>query len=121
MEDDIHHWSAPINVEDDNAEEAAFNSWPRAYVFAPTQEDAATVFTDITNILRPPRKKGCRYKSAGLDNVTRTWFEGMRMFLAAYVCSETDNPEKQGNWTEASNATVAMHCESKHHARKLCV
>jgi len=35
-EDDIHHWSAPIDVEDDDAEEAAFNSWPQAYVFAPT-------------------------------------------------------------------------------------
>jgi len=71
--------------------------------------------------LWPPRKKGRRYKSAGLDDVTRTQLEGMRMFLAAYVRSETDNPGKQGNWTEASNATVAMHCKSKHYARKLRV
>ncbi|KAH9964795.1 hypothetical protein BGW80DRAFT_1179224, partial [Lactifluus volemus] len=100
-------------------EEVAFNLQPRAYAFAPTQEDVAAAFTDITNILRPPRKKGRGYRSAGLDDVTRIRLEGMRMFLAAYIRLETDRPGHQGNWTEASNTAVTMRCESKHHSRKL--
>jgi hypothetical protein len=91
------------------------------YVFLPSCKDAAAAFKDITNILKPPRKKGHGYKDAGLDSVTWTWLEGIRMFLAAYTCLETDNLGYQGNWTEASNSTITMHCKSKYHTKKICV
>lgn len=109
-----------IDVGDEIVEELAFNSQCRAYIFAPTQEEAAAAFADIKNILQPPRNKGRGYKSTGLDRVTRTCLEGVRMFLGAFVRLETDHPGHQGNWTEASNTTATMCCETKYHARKLC-
>jgi len=113
---------ASIHVEDETEEETTFNSWPGIYIFPPTQEDAAAAFADITNILKPPRKRGHGYRSPGLGDVTtQTCLEGMRMFLGAYICLETDNPGHCGNWTAASNMTTTMHCESKSHARNLHV
>ena len=119
MDDEDH---SQIQVDDEMEEETSFNSRPRVYIFAPTKEDAFTAFTDITNILKPPRKTGRGYKKdTGLDNITRTRLEGMRMFLGAYIRLETDNPGHQGNWTEASKKTVNMWCESKTHAINLRV
>ena len=118
MDDEDH---TQIQVDDKTEEEMTFNLKPRVYKFAPTKEDAYAAFSDITNILKPPRKKGRGYKNPGLDNVTRTHLEGMRMFLGAYIHLETDNPGHHGNWMEASKMTVNMRCESKSHAVNLCV
>jgi hypothetical protein len=110
---------AIIDVEDEMVEEVAFNLQRRAYIFAPTPEEAAAAFADIKNIIKPPRNKGYGYKNSGLDRVTRTHLEGVQMFLGAYVCLETDRPGHQGNWTEASHTTAVMHCETVYHAKKL--
>jgi len=88
---------ASTHVEDETEEETTFNSQPGVYIFPPIQEDTAAAFADITNILKPPRKKGGGYRSPGLGDVTQTHLEGMRMFLGTYICLETDNPEHHGN------------------------
>ncbi|KAI0285512.1 hypothetical protein BC826DRAFT_918803, partial [Russula brevipes] len=108
-------------MADELVEEATFNSQASKYSFPPSHEEAAAAFKDITNILKPPRKKGGGYKDAGLDNVTRTRLEGVRMFLGTYVRLEMDKPGHHGNWTEAANATVTVRCETRHHAKKLRV
>jgi hypothetical protein len=82
-----------LHVDDAAAEEAAFNlqTQVHTYAFAPIREDALAAFTDVTNILKPPRK-GHGYKSAGLDNTIWKRLKGVRMFLGAYICLKTDRP-----------------------------
>lgn len=58
MDDEDH---TEVQVDDEAEEETTFNSKPRVYIFAPTKEDAFAAFTDITNILKPPRKTGRGY------------------------------------------------------------
>jgi hypothetical protein len=110
-----------VFIEDGVGEESMFNSRCSMYVFPPSCNDAAAAFKDITNILKPPRGKGYGSKDSGLDCVTRTRLEGIRMLLATYTRLETDNPGYRGNWTEASNSTVTMRCESQYIAKKLRV
>ena len=68
-EDEDHSW---LVVNDEQEEEVAFNAQSGKYVFPPSLDDASAAFKDITNILKPPRKKGHGYKDAGLDAVTWT-------------------------------------------------
>ncbi|GLB43911.1 hypothetical protein LshimejAT787_1500950 [Lyophyllum shimeji] len=105
--------------DDGDEEEATFTSRKGVFVFPPTLEEAESAFKDITRILKPPRAKGQGYKDPGLDRVTTVRLEGIRMFLGTYVRFEKANPGHRGNWTKASEETVAVRCEKKNHAVKL--
>jgi hypothetical protein len=106
-------------TDDDGAEEAAFNSRKGTFVFPPTRAEAEAALSDMKNILKPPRKNGKAYKSSGLDGVTRTRLEGIKMFLGTFIQMEKEEPEKRGNWTKASKLTTYVRGESQYYAKKL--
>ncbi|KAF8148613.1 hypothetical protein B0H34DRAFT_736238 [Crassisporium funariophilum] len=89
---DIRDPEGHSNPDDRDEEEAAFTSRKGIFVVPPTLKEA---------------------------EVTIVRLEGIRMFLGTYVGFEKANPGHRGNWTKASEETVAVRCEKKSHAVKL--
>lgn len=94
---------AETEVDDNKAEEAAFNQRAKGkFVFPPSGEVAELALMDITAILKPPRKSSRGHKKCTLDSITRHRLEGIRMFLLAYVRKEKSQLNQRGNWSSAS-------------------
>ncbi|KAH8823279.1 hypothetical protein DL96DRAFT_1743818 [Flagelloscypha sp. PMI_526] len=109
------------NIEDDHeTQEKEFQKNRKGrFVPAPTREEAQEAIQDLLDLLKPQHKTGRNYKKNKLQGATEQHLKDMKMFLAAYVRREEENPGKAGNWTDASNETVKFLELGIYAARKL--
>ena len=82
--------------------------------FVPTIAEAEAALEDIKEFLKPSRKTGPGSVHHGLNELTHSHIEAMRMFLWKYVAGNSTT-----RWVPASLDTAHDHERGTHHARLL--
>lgn len=80
----------------------------------PTKDEARAALTDLSLILKPPRKTGARYKDPSLDLLLRNRLEAIKMLLWTYIDPVNGKP-----WPAASlHVAISLQC-GEHYAKQL--
>ncbi|KAI3603512.1 hypothetical protein WG66_014322 [Moniliophthora roreri] len=99
---------------DDDEEGAVFVAQAKKeFVFPPSVNEVQLAQADVAALLRVKRKGGYKRNKGGfingLDKKTEERGQAIEMFLWGYLDLEKRDPDKRGNWTEASRQ-VAVFC-----------
>jgi hypothetical protein len=108
--------NAPIDNSSDEVDEESKK--PGHFIFPPSIEEVQKALTDLSNLLKPRRKKGCGFRDPGLDKITTERLSAMKLFCFNFVNMQTRHPNSP-QWQAASLQTAKSLGYGKYRARIL--